>query len=136
MYWEMVLNEVVNRTISSEFRFTNFGCMAAADKSVREAKKSFKRRKPEGFKLGNKHPDVRFSRREAECMVMFLQGMTMRDTAEALGLSPRTVEFYVKNMRQKVGCSTKAELINIVANSDFVLLLEERVRAEEQQAKE
>ncbi|MCK4869508.1 MAG: helix-turn-helix transcriptional regulator [Gammaproteobacteria bacterium] len=130
MYWEMVLNEVVNREASGEFRFTNFGCMAATDKSVRETKKSFKRRKPEGFKLGKEYPDVKFSRREAECMVMFLQGMTMRDTAQALDLSPRTVEFYVKNMRQKVGCRTKSELINIVANSDFVLLLEERVLTE------
>lgn len=136
MYWEMVLNEVVNRKMSGEFRFTNFGCMAAVDKDRKNGKKLLNRRKPEGFKLGNKHPDVKFSRREAECLVKFLQGMTVRDTAEALGLSPRTVEFYVKNMRQKVGCRTKSELINIVANSDFVLLLEKRARAEQQQKEE
>ncbi|MCK4870852.1 MAG: helix-turn-helix transcriptional regulator [Gammaproteobacteria bacterium] len=133
MYWETVLNEVINRKINSEFRFTNFGCMATVNRNKKDGKKLLNRRKPEGFKLGNKHPDVKFSRREAECMVKFLQGMTMRDTAEALELSPRTVEFYVKNMRQKVGCRTKSELINIVANSDFVLLLEKRARAELQE---
>ena len=57
----------------------------------------------------------------------------MRETAQAFGLSIRTVEFYVKNMRQKVGCSTKAELINIVANGDFDLLYEESERQREKE---
>ncbi|MCK4870908.1 MAG: helix-turn-helix transcriptional regulator [Gammaproteobacteria bacterium] len=116
MYWESVLKEVRNRNATS--RFTNLSCASTGVKtSAYQKKKAIK--KDNAF---TNDADIKFSRREAECMEHFLQGRTVAEVADLLGLSRRTVEFYVKNMRAKVGCRTKAELIQIVLDGNIVLL--------------
>lgn len=74
----------------------------------------------EMYSLGNKHTNVYFTRREAECMALLLRGKTIGKVAGILKLSPRTVEYYVKNMKSKLGCRTKFELLDIVYSSDFI----------------
>lgn len=72
------------------------------------------------YKLGKKFKNVHFSRREAECMAQLLRGRSIRGTAKKLDLSHRTVEFYVKNMKRKLNCNTKYELIALVVDTDFL----------------
>ena len=72
------------------------------------------------YKLGIKFKDISFSRREAECMSHLLRGRSIRGAAKKLGLSHRTVEFYVKKMKKKLNCNTKYELIALVVDSDFL----------------
>lgn len=123
MYWDKVLEEVKNRNENSKSRLTNINCAAKEKrKYVRKDLSSLRKQKADVLE---KKQEVQFSRREADCLVHFLHGKTANETGLALGLSRRTVEFYVKNMRQKVGCRTKAELISIVKDGDFVLLWEE-----------
>ncbi|MCK4869491.1 MAG: helix-turn-helix transcriptional regulator [Gammaproteobacteria bacterium] len=122
-YWDKVLEEVASRDANSKSRLTNINC-ATSDNKKYESKDLFKLRKPKP-EISAKKSEVQFSRREADCLVQFLEGKTINETALVLGLSSRTVEFYVKNMRQKVGCCTKAELIRVVKAGDFVLLWED-----------
>ncbi|MCK4869952.1 MAG: helix-turn-helix transcriptional regulator [Gammaproteobacteria bacterium] len=126
MYWEKVLNEVANKSSTSRSQFTSINCKAATTTKRRAYNNSLKTRrfKKEDAKQ-EQEQEIRFTRRETECLVCFLQGKTASQTAEDLELSPRTVEFYVKNMRQKVGCGTKAELIRIVSDGDFIRLWED-----------
>ncbi len=72
------------------------------------------------YRLGSKHGTVYFTRREAECMILLLKGKTINSVATILNLSPRTVEYYVKNMKSKLGCKTKFELVDLVHASDFI----------------
>lgn len=72
------------------------------------------------YGLGNKHGNVYLTRREAECMVLLLKGKTINSVATILKLSPRTVEYYIKNMKSKLGCKTKFELVDLVHASDFI----------------
>ena len=72
------------------------------------------------YKLGKQFKDIYFSRREGDCMICLLQGKTIKGTAETLNLSPRTVEYYVKNMKAKLNCRTKPKLIELVLQSDFL----------------
>jgi DNA-binding CsgD family transcriptional regulator len=72
------------------------------------------------YGLGDKHGSAYFTRREAECMVLLLKGKTINSVAYALKLSPRTVEYYIKNMKSKLGCRTKFELVDLVYASDFI----------------
>lgn len=53
----------------------------------------------------------RFSKREHDCIKLTLQGQTMVEMAETLDLSPRTIENYLSNLKFKLNCFTKSELI-------------------------
>ena len=72
------------------------------------------------YGLGSKYGDAYFTRREAECMVLLLKGKTINSVADILELSPRTVEYYIKNMKFKIGCRTKFELVDLVYASEFM----------------
>lgn len=72
------------------------------------------------FRIGKKFGDLYFTFREAQCMAQIMRGKTIKSTAHYLGLSPRTVEYYLKNMKSKLKCRTKSELMQIIADSDFM----------------
>ncbi|MEI8055402.1 MAG: helix-turn-helix transcriptional regulator [bacterium] len=76
------------------------------------------------YKLGAKHGGRYFTKREAECMACLLKGKTIANVAAILKLSPRTVEYYIKNMKAKLLCRTKFELIDLVRASEFMENLE------------
>lgn len=86
---------------------------ARKDKIVRSKELS-------SYALGSRYGKIYFTKREAECMVLLLKGKTINSVASCLDLSPRTVEYYVKNMKAKLGCKTKFELIDLVYASDFL----------------
>ena len=71
------------------------------------------------YSLGEKFNGAYLSQRQAECMTCLIYGKTMRKTAERLGLSVRTVEYYVDNIREKLDCNNKCILIEGVLASDF-----------------
>lgn len=71
--------------------------------------------------LGRSFPDVYFTYREARCMLYLLENQSNRKIAEIMGLSMRTVEFYVRNMRLKLGAKSRAHLIELVKKSDFTV---------------
>ena len=48
---------------------------------------------------------------ETCCMEELLKGGTYSDIAERLSLSPRTVEFYINNIKTKFLCDKKKELV-------------------------
>lgn len=69
--------------------------------------------------LTGEYTGVYFSRRESECLNLLTLGYTIKRVAETLTLSTRTVEFYIKNMKKKLNCRTRSELIGIVMCHGF-----------------
>lgn len=63
------------------------------------------------------------SRREKECLKIFLQGKTAKETATHLSLSYRTIESYFENIKNKLDCTTKRELLAIAQTLDQFSLL-------------
>lgn len=55
---------------------------------------------------------IYLSKRQAECLLL-LRFYTQKGIAEVLNLSPRTVESYFANLREKLNCKNKFELIEI-----------------------
>lgn len=54
---------------------------------------------------------IKFSPRETQCLFSMLEGKSMNKIAEELGVSQRTVESYLENMKLKTGCITKSKLL-------------------------
>ena len=61
------------------------------------------------------------SKREWECLSKFAMGKTYKGIANILSLSPRTVESYLNQIKEKTGISSKAKLIDhfIEQNQSF-----------------
>jgi DNA-binding CsgD family transcriptional regulator len=61
-----------------------------------------------------KNMDVYFTNRENDVLRLLIRGKTAREIAGALGLSKRTVEHHLENMRGKLQVNSKSELIEKV----------------------
>lgn len=59
-------------------------------------------------KTYNKH----FTQRQIDILYYTARGKTANETALHLGLSPRTIEHYLINIKNKIGASSKSELIH------------------------
>jgi DNA-binding CsgD family transcriptional regulator len=51
------------------------------------------------------------SERERQCLNLFKEGKTAQMTGAILGLSQRTVEHYFDNIKNKLGCASKTDLL-------------------------
>lgn len=77
------------------------------------------------YYLGDRFPNVYLTMREADCMALMLKHYSNREIAVQLNLSVRTIEFYIKNMRQKINCYSKMHLMQTVLGTEFVKYLDE-----------
>lgn len=55
---------------------------------------------------------VSLSDREIECLQQLLHGKTAMEIGQFLHLSPRTVESYLENLKEKLSCHSKRELVS------------------------
>lgn len=79
---------------------------------------------PEAFSVSDADvPDVMTARisldvltdREREVMATLVRGHTNKEIAEKLGISVKTVETHRAHIGEKLGCRTRAELVNVAA---------------------
>ncbi len=59
------------------------------------------------------------SQRESEVASLLLQGKTYRTIGRELHISENTVKYYVKNIYSKLNIQSRAELIDIVINTEY-----------------
>jgi DNA-binding CsgD family transcriptional regulator len=60
------------------------------------------------------------SKREMECLFYLVRGKGARETAELLHLSKRTVEDYIENIKNKMGCYTKSQIIEKALDNNLI----------------
>ncbi len=53
------------------------------------------------------------TKRETECLGYLSHGKNRKEIASLIGLSPRTVDTHLEKARNKLGCFTNSELIDI-----------------------
>lgn len=61
----------------------------------------------------------KLSPRECECIRYMMRGMTTKQMACVMYLSPRTVEGYITNVKNKLDCKNRYEIISKVLGDDF-----------------
>jgi len=72
------------------------------------------------FILGNKFHEIKLSERESECLFFILRGKTVKQIAKYLGISFRTVEEYLINLKIKFAARNKYELIDKAIQIGFL----------------
>ena len=55
---------------------------------------------------------IRFSDRELDCIEGLFKGKTMKGIASVFKISPRTVETHLRNIKWKLKCNYKSEIID------------------------
>ncbi|MDF1794950.1 MAG: helix-turn-helix transcriptional regulator [Coxiellaceae bacterium] len=70
--------------------------------------------------LGEQYPEVYLTCREAHCGLLLLKGMTFKVIAQQLKISARTVEYYVNNIKRKLNCRLRTEVVGHLLQSDFL----------------
>lgn len=130
MYWHKLVEEVLNKNKKSNDT-TNKAMEAASSYHTRPApitnnKQCF------SFAWGSKLRKSYFTPRETQCMIQILQGYTIKNISKELRLSPRTIEFYLKNMKHKVRCRTKYQLIDTILGSNFLQNVNKEKEASQQ----
>lgn len=71
----------------------------------------FEDTKIEKYFLNTQNGDAELSRREYQILQSISEGKTSKEVARILNLSPRTVESFIQNTKQKLNCYSKSELI-------------------------
>ena len=112
-YWQRVLEEVKNRH-NPHFKkyFVHFPEHNAPSPSLNKgaAARSYDRKNPKRYLLGDHFPGVYLTQREFDCVSLFLRGMSYSAIARQLKLSVRTVECHVSSIRAKTGDCSRDQL--------------------------
>lgn len=66
------------------------------------------------------------STRELECLFCTLRGLNANETAKRMGLSKRTIESYLENIKSKFGSRTKQELVIMATAEGYRNIIPER----------
>lgn len=78
------------------------------------------------MKAGESANNIRLSqnhnltRRQQECLYYLVRGKTMQGIADTLGLSAKTIEHYLENIKNKLHCNSRTELIARALQMDFI----------------
>ncbi len=64
--------------------------------------------------------EMHLTEREVDTLKELMHGYTNKEIANKLGLSSRTIEYYLKNVRTKLDCASKRELIRLLLKTDFI----------------
>lgn len=62
----------------------------------------------------------KLSARERQCLQLVAKGLSAKAIAEELELSKRTVETYIDNVKSKLGCINKTELIVVAIKYKYI----------------
>lgn len=73
-----------------------------------------------GFEAQNAE---KLSRREKQCLKLLIESKSAKETAQVLGLSPRTVESYFENIKCKLSCWSKQEVLTVACQLNELGLL-------------
>ena len=61
-----------------------------------------------------------FHQEKMDCLIMLFNNKTTKEIANILKISPRTVEVFIENIKQKSGCKNKLELMHeLMRNNMF-----------------
>lgn len=118
-YWDTILDEYANKHKKEHtFLYTSYGMKTEreTEKNSEKIKGERKKKVAKKYRLGEQYPDIYITSREYDCVTQLQKGKTIKGIARLYDLSPRTVEFYIKNVKVKMSCTARDELLEKLSN--------------------
>lgn len=63
------------------------------------------------YKISHYPASLKLTSRETECLFLLVSGKSAKEMAKFLEISPRTVEYYIENIKSKLCVSSRSEII-------------------------
>jgi DNA-binding CsgD family transcriptional regulator len=82
---------------------------------------------PATYILNSEHCPLPLSTRQQECVFWLIRGKTTKEVAYLLSLSERTVESYIEQIKYKLECYTKGQIIEKAIDAGFLYYIPERL---------
>lgn len=121
--WRDIILAVQNKYYRQDnYQKVRIGSLYQDDllKSYERKKSAIKKsRFLKNYFLSEPFTNIYFTQREIECLNLLIEGYSNRKVSELLGLSERTVEFYIRNMREKTGTLSKRALVELMKVTEF-----------------
>lgn len=77
-------------------------------------------KKAANYYLDSKYEGLKLSPIESQCLFYLIRGKSTKMIAKVLNLSSRTVETYIEQIKSKMSCRTRSELIEIAIENGFL----------------
>lgn len=101
-------------TINEGINFSNLNKVELSIKNEQDRVKGFLNQiLAKGWYLNTKTGQAYITPRELECLHLLAKGNTGKEVSNSLGISPRTVEGHINNIRSKLGFICKSEMIKL-----------------------
>lgn len=107
-----------NRIYLPEQQYIN-NKMNRIDLGLKMRQEFFNKTNIERFFILNQEGNLYLTKREAECIAYMIDGATAKQTAKFLGISFRTVESHFHQVKAKLQCATKDELIKFLIEANI-----------------
>ena len=88
---------------------------------VIENKALMDRSAPRHYFLQHNKRNIKITSREAVCLQYLTRGYSAKELARILLISHRTVESYINNIKLKVDCYKRSDLINFALQNKLIL---------------
>ncbi len=75
------------------------------------------------YYLDGAYDGVYLTQREVDCILLLRKGSTYKEIGNELNLSHRTIHIHIDNIKRKLQCSSKGELLEILSHRDFHTLI-------------
>lgn len=63
--------------------------------------------------------DIKLSKQQYRCLYFLSHGMTYKEIAREMTLSPRTVEYYMEAIRKKTNLQSKSKLVSFFLRQNY-----------------
>lgn len=122
-YWDIIIDEVSkSKKRKNKFSFSKIGIYKSTPKKnipLKHTPVAKNKRHKKRYYLGNDFSNIYFTEMELTVLIYIFYGKTMPETARILALSKRTVEYYINNMKKRLGCRHITELMREILMSDL-----------------
>lgn len=99
---------------------TIFSCFKMQNTNLFILKDHLEINRPGFYEIGGLYDKYNLSSRESECLFFLIRGYTAKEIARRLNLSAKTIEYYIDQIKSKLSCLKKSELIEKAIDIGFI----------------